>query len=1000
MAVNSSGGPPVNALADDDRFDLGELGRIRDVYHTEPAAIRAARERGQKAQERLTSIEEQAVLDPSILASQAIRKSYAVNSNIVESVNTRMRVYQEAKLDRLNERAVNAVNRDFAPSAVNSFVASNMNSIEMQAAGASLTGRGYVALDQERAAIMGRMQSLRKDSVNAASTYIDPTGVNSGSESVLKGNAAEMKELAKQLIPITVAMQQLKQQGLDPKSRQEELARIGNRASGLLNSNQLQEEVLSGKGLGGFSAAELKKKEAEAAEKLIKALSALNNAAGKSADELTELNKQAEEAAKDFERFGDAAKIKKGDDGGNKWENAKIIAGTVMEALEIGTNMYHNVTIAQPMQMVANTAAAANLENQKYSSWHAALAGNMQERMNLDWTGAQAFGNKLADSQNTIHNLRQGNALIGGVLGGAQVGVAIAGGMQGTAFGTNNVVEQGALGAKSFISSAAIGVSELAAQQRQTEMAALRIQGQQAWMAAQKSLTHITGQQLQGYRDYAMGINETAGAMGGVVGNDFLNETGGADFLQRMSAAGIGTKEFSALSLRSAQMAGSRFNKDQIFTAVDLERQGFGNAEENMRRISMLGAAGQGDSSTQLGKIIEDAMQRGLNSSKAIDMIVENTAKMSEDALMAGAASDPTTGIASQILKAVDQDNPNKEQALRLAQRGFERGEAARTNISASFPGILNVDRNMKEFGVDRLSATLLTKLSSAQVAGLKGLDENATKEYLERMGISTANMSPSMLKGDNLYAALNKNAAVSVLAQQSGVGYAIGNPGAFANELAKNKGNDKVLQALVYGKNLSVLTPEQRALRERQAATSWLNGANPIEDMARAGVLMGVLDKTQTEKDLKSLGLDSRMNLTDEKRLGNRAQAAQAAQGAGALGASAQQAMSALAESGRQAFEKMGANAEKIWSTAAEKTAANFGNSATLMNGASSNLEQASKTMVTNTQMMAAAGADFAASLSAAWAKISDKMKWLESKLPKDKIEKRPDGEETIRFH
>ena len=976
MTVNKAGGPPVNALNDDDHFGLADLGRIRDQYNTEPAAVRMQRLRAEEAQRAMESLEEADRLVPGFLTLPENRKDYAKRQRVVSRVNAQLQRHQESRQDRLNEQAVNAVHREFSPSSVNSFVSQNLNSLEMQVAGGALTGRGYADLNAQRRQILGQIQNTRQITLGAASTYIDPNGVNAGAESAIKSGSEQMKELAKQLIPITVAMQQLKQQGLDPKSRQEELARIGNKAAGLLHTNQLEEEMKSGKGpLGSLSMTELKKKEAEAAEKLIKALSALNNAAGKTTDELTELNKNAEEAAEEFKKYGEAQGAKKGDGGGSKFDTIKLIAGAVAEVLEVGTSMYQNVAINQPMQMVANTAAAANLENQKYNSWHAALAGNMHERMNLDWTGAQAFGNTLANNQNTVHNMRLGNAGISTALGGAQMIVAGATAAQGTALGTNNFIENAAQGGKSLASGLAIGVSELAAQQRQTEMAALRIQGQQAWMGAQKALTQITGQQLQGYRDYTMGINETAGAMGGVAGNNFLNETGGADFLTRLSDAGIGTKEFGMLSLRSAQAAGSRFDKNQIFTAVELERRGFGNADENMRRMSTLGAAGQGDSAVQLGKIIEDAMQRGLNSSKAIDMIVENTAKISDDALMAGAASDPTVGITSQILKAVDQDNPNKEQALRLAQRGFERGEAARTNIATSFPGILNVDRNMKEFGVDRLSATLLTKLTSAQVDSMRGLDEKGQREYLEKMGINTTNMSSSAFAGTNLSDRLNKNAAVSILAQQGGVGYAIGDPGAFANELAKNKGKEDVIQALVYGKNLDILTPEQRKLRERQAATSWLNGTNPVEDMARAGVLMGVLNVRQTEKQLAELGLDSRMNATDEKRLDGRADSARTAQGAGALGGSAQVAISALAESGRQAFEKMGKNAEEVWGRAAQETAAHLGNSATLMNGASSKLEEASQKMLDNTQMMAAAGASFASALKDAWTKILDKM-------------------------
>ena len=870
------------------------------------------------------------------------------------------------------------VGREFSTSAVNSYVGRNSNSLEAQVSGMAMTGRGYTALNEDRTQIMNRMQGLRQDSMSAAGSYIDQGGINKNSASVLQGGSDQMKDLAKQLIPITLAMQQLKQQGMDPKGRQEELSRIGNKAAGVLQSNQLQSDMKSGEGMGAFSLAELKKKEADAAERLLKAMLALTTSVGKTSDELNELHKEAESAAKEFKETNEA-KDEKGKEK-SKFETVKMVAGTVQEMLEIGVSAYQNVAINQPMQMVANTAASANMENEKYNNWHSAMAGNMHERMNLNWKDAQDFGNNLADNQNNIHNARKLNFGIGGGIGATQMVVGAVGAV-GPGKGLDGALIQNmAEGGKAAMSGAAGFVVEAAAQKQQTEMAALRVAGATAFHNAQKALTQISGQQLQGFRNHAMGINQTAGAMGGEVGEAFLNETGGEDFLTRMSDKGIGVKEFGALTLRGAQQMGSRFDKEQIFKAVDYERQGYGTAEQNMQRIGTLAAAGKGDAATDLGSIIESAMRNGLNSSKALDMIVENTAKINEKAMMAGAGADASVGITNAILRGIDQSNPNKEQGLAVAMHGYERGEEARTNTSASLPGLLNVDRAMKDFGVDRASAMVMTSFSTAETEALKGIEtEKEKSEWLEGQGVNVSNMPSSWLKGDKLANKLNDNAAVSVLAGKTGLGYPMGNPAAYAAELDKLKNDKPALNALLTGKNLELLSPEQRQLRIGLARTTRLSGGvNAAEDMFKAASLKGIISKEQADKALSSLSVDSRKNLTDENRLGGRAESAQAAVGAGALGKTAAKSISALAESGRQAFEAMGkkgVEAERAWTKAAKETATNFGNSAVLMNTATSNLAQVTKDMSTGTQLFAASGAGLASAVQVAVSQIKDDM-------------------------
>ena len=978
MAVNNSGKPPVNTLANDDAFNLGDLGRIRDQWNTEPAAIRDARERGKQAQGVISVIEELESVSPGMTSLPVFQKELLRNTRVKSKINSRIGIYEESKQDRLNEQATNTVGRNFSTSSVNSYMGRNSNSLEAQVAGMAKTGEGYAALSGQRKQIMNQMEGVRQDAMSAAGSYIDQGGLNKNSAAVLQGGSDQMKDLAKQLIPITLAMQQLKQQGMDPKGRQEELSRIGNKAAGVLHSNQLQSDMKSGTGMGAFSMAELKKKEADAAERLLKAMLALTTSVGKTSDELAELNKEAETAAKEFKDTNEA-KDEKGKEK-SKFETVKMVAGTVQEVLEMGMSAYQNVAINQPMQMVANTTAAANMENEKYNQWHAALAGNMHERQNLDWTTAGKFGGALGGSVDAIHTARRGTLFMGGVVGAVQVAHALA--APGNAV-IGDKIEQVAQGTKS-VASAGLGiVVETAAQQRQTEIMATKIAGTTALKGSERALTKISGQQLQGYRDHMMGINETAGAMGGEVGEAFMNRTGSADFLTKLSEAGIGTTEFNALSLRSAKQMGSSFNENQIFEATRLERKGFGTADDNMQRMGMLSGASQGDSSaSNLGAIIEGAMQRGLNSSKALDMIVENTGKLGEAAMMAGAASDPSTGIADRILRSVDFSNPNKEIALQRAQQGFERSEAAQTNTAASITGFWNVDRNMKRLGVDRRSAQILTGLSTGEIEGLTKLeDEESTTQYLSNIGINSSNLDPSLRTGKNLGRELNASGAEAILAGQEGRGVFMNTSKAFGDALRANENNPNKIRSLVFGKNQKEnLTPEEINIRTNWMASNKVGGVDGTQQAASAAVKMGLLRDKLSQKEINAMELKLREDATNDKRLKGTAESARAAQGAKLLGSEAKAAFAAIAKSGQDAFKKM---TEAGWTDAAKKTADNFGSSSKLIGTAAGQLETAAHAMTTSTTSMALSATQLSSAVADAITKMKSEIDSLKNKIP-----------------
>lgn len=979
----------VNTLDDDDNFGLADLGRLEQQYSNEPAVIRELRRRRELAHDQRHEMLQLGKEKPAVNSLPEYKKALHVNLKTGAELDKRLRIHDEANRERLNTQAVNVIGREYSERAIGSHVASATNTLQAQIAGAALTPRGYNSLAAQKAGIHEQMNELRQESRVAAGSYIGPQGVNADSASTLQANAGQMRDLAQQLVPITLAMQQLKQQGLDPQGRQRALIGTGDKAAGVLGRERLQQEMLSGQGLGAFSPMELKKKETEAAEKLIKALEELRNSAGKTSQELESMNENAEKAAKEFEDIQEARGMP---GGGDRYASEKIIAGAVAQALAMGSGIYQNVAINQPMQMVQNTAAAANMENAKYNMWHNALAGDMTARMTLGaWQTGGAFGNQQAGRMDLVHGMRLAGKGIQGVLGGVQVAEGV-GGVGGAIAGISPT-ENVARGAGGVIAGVGGAIEEGAAWYRQTEKARLRIDSTNAVVAAAQAINGIPGQQLQTYRNYIMGINDAAGQMGGAAGEGFLNQAGGGTFLSNMAAAGIGGKEMAALSFSGASAMGSMFNAGQIFDAAGLEKIGFGTATTNMQRMGTLGAAGIGDAGQNLSKLIEEGMQRGLNSSKAIDLIVENTARMTEESVMMGGGADPTEFLAKNILAAIDRTNPNKEMAAKIAYQTYQGNEGARHNIAASFPGIINVDRNMKDLGTDRMSAALLTQIPTHMLGAYKGKSPEELKEFLEGRGVKTGNMDPSMFQDGKLISVLGVNASVSELAQQSGVGYATGSPGGLLAEGLKLKGggNNDVLSALITGKNMGVLTEEQRNLRSGVASGLAINGKNPAATIANAFSLAGIqlppeVQKTLAEMEAQASGT-ARGAATFEKRLGGMAEAGQMAQGATLLGGgSGKQAIQALAQSGRDAFASAGANAEKAWTDAASKTAAGFGESVTNLNTSTGKLNDAATNLLASTDAMKVVSQSFGAVLKQQTASIAKEVDRILSKIPKAK--------------
>jgi hypothetical protein len=730
----------VNESSGGGDFGLSALGRAEKQHSTRPANVRHLERRAQIAEEEELEHYDRVNSKPALVYDPKWKAKHDVILQQKKRIADQIGLSGAASSERLNTQLVNAIGRDYSERAIGSYVRKESNSLGMQVAGGAAAQQGYSRLMETRGNIVEQMSGLRQESMNIARSAIGPDGMGQDARANLEFNARLMKDLGQKLTPIDIGLSQLKRQGLDPDGQMRSLVGTTDKAAGLLAYNKIEDEMKSGKGMGALSAVELKKKESEAAEKLIKAMDALHSAVGATSDEMKILNKNAEEAAKDFEDTRDARKIGPPGSGDSGYKQGAAWGSIVANVASLVGNTIQTMAIDQPMAVMGNIAGYANLENQKYDMWTRGMEGNMTDRLNSrGWENAKAFGQSMATRAGVVVGSR--------IVGGAAA--TVAGGLQ--TFDAATSVEAGTLTSKlglhdantiqtlgSGIQATGEGIAMTAisgkdALQKISTSRAEIAANLQA-MSVTKELNHVTGYQMQQFRDYQMGLMGAGAELGGGLGEEsraskFLDKAGGADFMGRMKGVGVGTMEFAQLAHYGATNMGSTFDADMVLRAKRNENMGWGTAQENMQRMTGFATAGSQNPQQSFEKVMERAVGSGINSSKALGIIAENTAQMVQQDNMKGAQADTSESLAKLILGAIAPGAHNQEFAVQAATEAYKGEEQWRTNTSTSFAGRIAVGRLQKDLDLDYGSALKLG-----------GIDSSVLAEWQDRMEKDPAN--------------------------------------------------------------------------------------------------------------------------------------------------------------------------------------------------------------------------------------------------------------------
>jgi hypothetical protein len=495
---------------------------------------------------------------------------------------------------------------------------------------------------------------------------------------------------------------------------------------GRLQMQRQAENVIANKGAGADSAAELLA--------ALKRLSAeVDNTTNSYKDADAAVKKSGEKFISDSGGGGGHTVLGMGAKG---WGRAAAI-GQIMSTLGSGITTLgvdHRIKERQVM------TGFANLANSKYDMYKNARDGDVASQMAMtQWGNADKFANQVKQTARAGEIASGvGDLIVGGVktAGAVMLGkAAVAAGATGLGLPIAAGLGTGA---------AALGVSAA------TDFAVAGssffrgIKGGQAYidatnthMEAMKAVNAIPAEQYQGLRDMYTGAGGVARNMGSRGGN-FLNEitqSGPGSLLNDLSAARMSPEQYVQMAGLGNDMMGSMFDKKQIFGARSLEVAGLGTVEQNMKRQGALAASGSNNPLSSLESVMASAMTKGLDSSKALDMMVTNTAAIVSQTGAAAAGIDTTAVTAAALATMVDPNIANKEFATERAKTIADIARSAETNVSTTYSGMVNTSRISAATGLSGIDAITAGEMTGAEWKALEG-DPDAEKK-LRSMGIS-----------------------------------------------------------------------------------------------------------------------------------------------------------------------------------------------------------------------------------------------------------------------
>lgn len=699
----------------------------------------------------------------------------------------------------------------------------------------------------------------------SAETGTDFEVTQAGSKSI-QGISASVSGIVRQEAIIAAAQRIQRIQGKDYQSRMDVLAKGVMNAQEDLSVNDMTRQLMEKgtvtiadpndpKSTRDVSAGDIKSERLRQEQELIRIHEKLSNAAEESADKLLEHSDTIQDnisKLKEAERLSDSGMSK-----GQMTAGRAMMVSSGFSALAGGIDQ---IFVGQRMQKMANRAGLADIENEKYNMYRAALSGDMTAMMALGQFGAsEEFGKSLANAKGIALGAQiaasGAEGVAGGYLlaqGGAQQINPAAQALGTASVGAGNAI-QGANMLMSSITNTAVTASDLA---QGISYTSTKIAAENLDMETRKKIAAIPGFQMQQLYNFGMGMGTAAIGMGRGA-EAFLQSTTGtnipnAPMLDRMRALNISPEQMTEMVNFGVTNIGNTFTPEMALTARGLERSGRGTREENLQRMAMLAQAGANNPQAGLQSVLEAAVGRGFDNSKSMTLLVQNTSEMARERASSVAAGLDVTGAISTVLAEASKGSANEAFGLERARTVQESIAGVTTNVSTDLAGLLNTSRISAKTGLGGQSAYYAAQLTPIEIKALMGKSEAEAKEFLIQKGIA-----PGEIKG-------GMGQFLSGLYESSLQSLVVGQNLSGAANMSESERN-KALEALRTG-DYSKLSDDERAkmsrliqnvgeqeLRKGVGALTAENAAGAKEDVNKqmaglsAGPLLSEFDKVRT---------------------------------------------------------------------------------------------------------------------------------------------------------
>ena len=846
----------------------------------------------------------------------------------IQKIRARMNSIEESKISRAESEAATFVTKQWDVASLKTQAAEHQRSPEIQNLAFSVGQQSYGELQRKKEDIIAHIRRDEREASEETKGMFAKGGMVIPEKSAAIGATMwQTQERVKELATIDAAMKYKKLLGQDPESRQRSILDAGQEAQKRLSAGQIANEVQTGivditKGgqVKQIAVADVNNEIINQSKRLVEALKALTEGTEQSGEKLEELRNAAEESAQNIDKLKTAQGMGAG--GGGRFlgmsENFLKKTAGVMGLVGLGGDVFKEIAVNQELQRVKNAAGFANIENQKYDMYRSARGGDIASQMALPaWADAEKFGKTIKDRSawgDAASTLGWGlGKIAGGGYAAAQSGGLLAAAGAGTI--------------ASGLGDLATGATAL---YKGTNTAQSYQAGVASHMQTQQAINTISASQWQGFRDLSVGMGVAAQGMGSTAGTEFLNITVYEDlsdkrkmesrqgiplsktFMEKMTDARMSPEQFSKLSQVGMQQMGSMFNEEQIFAARGLERSGFGSMQENMQRMSMLSQAGSNNPQAGIASVLEAAVSKGLDSSKAINLVAEHTAAMVQTSMGRAAGLDTTAATAQILAAGVNEQDPNKEFAINRAATARDVMRGIGTDVGVNFAAMSATARLQTTTGVSGIEAISLQRVSDEELRSLQDKSSEEIQKFLFSKGIRTpGNMKPEDLLNKTIDARLTTNLQAGSAGLATGI----------------NAG--EMLPLIKSGKKFEELTEKQQF--QLNQAASFAGFATGQELYQQAGALAVPKPAQNTQSDVKKAmlgeGGSDTLKALDNMRTSGFKQMAEAATLATEKMGSAAAALRVLSTAVSE-IEKSGMDKEEKASTAALKSATAFDSS------------------------------------------------------------------------